>query len=70
MAALAVDGGIPGVLILGTRGFGRDRAFAAVHGSRPAVRADLDTATSSFSQFLVTVADSEATAAAIMAAAA
>jgi hypothetical protein len=56
--------------ILGSRGFGRDRAFAAGHGRAPAVRVDLDTATSRFSQFLVTAADSEATAAAIMVAAA
>jgi hypothetical protein len=62
--------GIPGVLTLGTCGFGRDRAFAAVHGRHPAVRVDLDTATSHFSQLLVTVADPEATAATIMAVAA
>jgi hypothetical protein len=59
--------GIPGVLTLGTCGFGSDRAFAAVYGRRPAVRVDLDTSGSHFSQLLVTVADPEATAAAITA---
>src|ERR1039457_6343088 len=62
--------GVPGLLPLGPCGFGRDRAFAAVHGRHPAVRVDLDTATSHFSQLLVTVADPEATAANIMAVAA
>jgi hypothetical protein len=59
--------GIPGVLTLGTCGFGRDRAFVAVHGRRPAVRVDLDIAAAHFSQLLVTVPDPEATVTAIMA---
>jgi hypothetical protein len=60
--------GIPGVLILGTVGFGSGRAFAAVYGKRPAVRVDLDR-TSRYAQLLVTMPDPEAAAANIIAAA-
>jgi len=57
--------GIPGVLILGVCGFGRERTFAAVYGKRPAVRVDLDT-TAHFGQLLVTMPDPESAAANIM----
>jgi hypothetical protein len=59
--------GIPGVLILGTTGFGSERTFAAVYGKRPAVRVDLD-GTAHYAQLLVTMPDPGATAANIMAA--
>jgi hypothetical protein len=67
-ARISPGAGIPGVLHLGTSGFGSSRTFAAVYGKRPAVRVDLDS-TSHYAQLLVTVPDPEAAAANIMAAA-
>lgn len=60
--------GIPGVIAYGTRRFSGGRDFAAVVARRPAVRIELDGA-SPFARLVVSVDDSESTAAAVRAAA-
>ena len=60
--------GIPGVIAYGARRFDGGPDFAAVLGSRPAVRVDLD-GESPFARLVVSVADPDSTVAAIRGAA-
>ena len=60
--------GIPGVIALGTRRFPHGKDFAAVVGTRPAVRVDLSQE-SPFSRLIVSVTDPDSTLAAIRSAA-
>jgi hypothetical protein len=60
--------GIPGVIAYGTRRYDGGRDFAAVLGSRPAVRVDLGEE-SPFGRLVVSVSDPDSTVAAIRGAA-